>query len=167
MDSLDLTLADKIGDVLSLPEQINFWRSAKSKIVFTNGVFDLVHRGHLSYLAAAARLGDRLIVGINSDLSVKRIKGPERPINDQQSRAALLASLFYVDLVVVFDNDDPLSLITQVKPDILVKGADYRVEDIVGCKEVLAYGGEVKLIQFIEGHSSTLLIDKIRNKQHV
>jgi rfaE bifunctional protein nucleotidyltransferase chain/domain len=161
--NLDFALVDKICDITSLDIRVKFWKNTGYNIVFTNGVFDLVHLGHISYLTKAARLGDKLIIGLNSDASVRLIKGSDRPINNQQSRAALLASLFYVDLVVVFNDDNPLSLIKQIKPHILVKGADYSTDNIVGGKEVIDNGGEVKTIQFIEGQSSTSLINKIRD----
>jgi D-glycero-beta-D-manno-heptose 1-phosphate adenylyltransferase len=109
-------------------------------------------------------LGDKLVIGLNSDSSVKRIKGEDRPVNDQNSRAALLAALFFVDAIVVFEEDTPINVITALMPDILVKGADYSVENIVGAKEVIANGGEVKTISFVEGYSSTSIIQKIRNQ---
>ena len=133
-------------------------------MVFTNGVFDLIHIGHISYLSKAAELGDKLIIGLNSDTSVKRIKGESRPVNGQDSRAALLASFFFVDAVVVFEEDTPLNLITTLMPDVLIKGADYAIENIVGAKEVIANGGEVKTITFVEGYSSTSIIKKIQQK---
>jgi rfaE bifunctional protein nucleotidyltransferase chain/domain len=123
-----------------------------------------VHIGHITYLSKAADLGDKLIIGLNSDTSVKRIKGEDRPVNDQNSRAALLASFFFVDAVVVFEEDTPLNLITGLMPDILIKGADYSVENIVGAKEIIANGGEVKTISFVEGYSSTSIIQKIRKQ---
>jgi len=139
-------------------------RWKEKKVVFTNGVFDLVHIGHITYMAKAAELGDKLIIGLNSDASVKRIKGPSRPVNDQANRAALLAALFFVDAVVVFEEDTPFNLISSLLPDILVKGADYAIENIVGAKEVIANGGEVKTINFVEGYSSTSIIKKIKER---
>lgn len=158
------TLLDKITDQPSLQAQIKNWQAEGKKVVFTNGVFDLLHIGHLTYLAKAAELGDKLVIGLNADSSVRRIKGPTRPVNDQNSRAALLAALFFVDAIVVFEEDTPLNLISSLLPDILVKGADYTVENIVGAKEVIANGGEVKTINFVEGYSSTSIIEKIRNQ---
>lgn len=158
------TLLDKITDQPSLQAQIKNWQAEGKKVVFTNGVFDLLHIGHLTYLAKAAELGDKLVIGLNADSSVRRIKGPTRPVNDQNSRAALLAALFFVDAIVVFEEDTPLNLIGSLLPDILVKGADYTVENIVGAKEVIANGGEVKTINFVEGYSSTSIIEKIRNQ---
>ncbi len=143
---------------------VTAWQKEGKKMVFTNGVFDLLHIGHITYMAKAADLGDKLIIGLNSDSSVKRIKGEDRPVNDQNNRAAILAALFFVDAVVVFEDDTPLNLITALMPDILVKGSDYSVENIVGAKEVIAQGGEVKTINFVEGYSSTSIIEKIRNQ---
>jgi len=161
-NDVEKTLLNKIFDLTSLKAIVKSWQDGQLKVVFTNGVFDLVHIGHITYLAKAAELGHKLIIGLNSDNSVKRLKGPERPINDQNNRAALLAALFFVDAVVVFDEDTPLNLISCLLPDILVKGADYSVENIVGAKEVIANGGEVKTINFVEGYSSTSIIQKIR-----
>ncbi|GAC1309070.1 MAG: hypothetical protein NVSMB24_23860 [Mucilaginibacter sp.] len=163
-NDIEKTLAAKISDLSSLTKTVNTWQKDGKKVVFTNGVFDLIHIGHITYLAKAAELGDNLIIGLNSDSSVKRIKGETRPINNQDSRAALLAALFFVDAVVIFGEDDPLNLITALMPDILVKGADYTVENIVGAKEVLANGGEVKTINFVDGHSSTAIINKIKER---
>jgi rfaE bifunctional protein nucleotidyltransferase chain/domain len=161
---LEKTLLSKISDLGLLKTTVIKWQKEGKKVVFTNGVFDLLHIGHITYLAKAAELGDKLIIGLNSDTSVKHIKGENRPINDQNNRAALLASLFFVDAVVVFEEDTPLNLITELRPDILVKGADYAVENIVGAKEVIANGGKVKTIDFVEGYSSTRIIEKIRNQ---
>jgi len=161
---IEKTLLNKISDLLSLKNLVTNWQKDGKKIVFTNGVFDLLHIGHITYLAKASELGDKLIIGLNSDSSAKRIKGENRPVNDQNNRAALLAALFFVDAVVVFEDDTPLNLISTLLPDILVKGADYSVENIVGAKEVIANGGEVKTINFVEGYSSTSIIEKIRNQ---
>ena len=163
-NNLEQTLLNKIYDLPLLKTQLSGWKSAGAKVVFTNGVFDLLHIGHLTYLAKAAELGDKLIIGLNSDNSVRRIKGEGRPVNNQNSRALLLAALFFVDAVVVFDEDTPHQLITTLLPDILVKGADYAIENIVGGKEVLANGGEVKTIDFVDGYSSTSIIQKIRDR---
>jgi D-glycero-beta-D-manno-heptose 1-phosphate adenylyltransferase len=161
---IEKTLVNKITGLPKLLALISAWKSEGKKVVFTNGVFDLLHIGHITYMAKAADLGDKLIIGLNSDASVKRIKGDDRPVNDQNSRAALLAALFFVDAIVVFEEDTPLNLITALMPDILVKGADYSVENIVGGKEVIANGGEVKTIDLVEGYSSTSIIQKIRNQ---
>jgi rfaE bifunctional protein nucleotidyltransferase chain/domain len=163
-NKLETTLLSKISDFSSLKASISKWQSESKKVVFTNGVFDLLHIGHITYMAKAAELGDKLIIGLNSDSSVKRIKGEDRPVNDQNSRAAILAALFFVDAIVVFEEDTPLNLITTLMPDILVKGADYSIENIVGAKEVIANGGEVKTIDFVEGYSSTSIIEKIRKQ---
>lgn len=155
---------EKIDELPALKQKIKNWQLEGNKVVFTNGVFDLIHIGHLSYLAKSAELGHKLVVGVNADSSVKRIKGEDRPINDQNSRLALLAALFFIDAVILFEEDTPLNLITTLMPDILVKGADYAVENIVGGKEVIANGGEVKTINFVEGYSSTNIIKKISGK---
>jgi rfaE bifunctional protein nucleotidyltransferase chain/domain len=163
-NDIEKTLVNKITDLPKLRTQISAWKSEGKKVVFTNGVFDLLHIGHITYMAKAADLGDKLVIGLNSDSSVKRIKGDDRPVNDQNSRAALLAALFFVDAIVVFEEDTPLNLIIALMPDILVKGADYAVENIVGGKEVIANGGEVKTIDLVEGYSSTSIIQKIRKQ---
>ncbi len=139
------------------------WQNNQQKIVFTNGCFDLVHRGHLEYLAKAASMGDKLIIGLNTDASVKRLKGENRPINDEYSRALLLASLGFVDMVVFFEEDTPYDLIQFVQPDILVKGSDYKAEDIVGYDIVKAKGGTIETLDFVTGFSSTAIIEKIQN----
>jgi len=161
---IEKTLLNKIYSLPNLKITVKNWQNEGSKVVFTNGVFDLVHIGHITYLAKAAELGNKLVIGLNSDLSVKRLKGDDRPINDQDNRAALLAALFFVDAVVVFEEDTPINLITELLPDFLVKGADYSIENIVGAKEVIANGGEVKTINFVEGYSSTSIIQKIRKQ---
>ncbi len=162
--NIEKTLLGKICDLPGLKSLVSSWQSEGKKVVFTNGVFDLLHIGHITYMAKASELGDKLIIGLNSDSSVKRIKGDDRPVNDQNSRAALLAALFFVDGIVVFEEDTPLNLISTLLPDILVKGADYAIENIVGAKEVIANGGEVKTIDFVEGYSSTSIIKKIRKQ---
>ncbi|MBB6112441.1 rfaE bifunctional protein, domain II [Mucilaginibacter lappiensis] len=161
---LEKTLVGKITNISLLKTQVQSWQRLGQKVVFTNGVFDLLHIGHITYLAKAAELGEKLIIGLNADSSVRRLKGENRPVNDQNNRAAILAALFFVDAVVLFDEDTPLNLISTLLPDILVKGADYSVENIVGSKEVLANGGEVKTIDFVKGYSSTAIIEKIRQQ---
>ena len=131
--------------------------------MFTNGCFDILHIGHIRYLQEAKKLGDILIVGLNSDASVKRIKGPERPVNSEQDRAELLCALGCVDYVVIFEEDTPIDLIIKVQPDVLVKGGDYINEYVVGTKEVEARGGELVLIPFVEGRSTTNIIKKIQS----
>ena len=159
---LEKTLLNKITALPQLTESITSWKKEGKKVVFTNGVFDLLHLGHITYLSKAAELGDKLIIGLNTDASVKKLKGESRPINDQNNRAALLAALFFVDAVILFEEDTPRELIAQLLPDVLIKGADYTVENIAGAKEVLANGGEVKTIQLVDGYSSTNIINKIK-----
>jgi len=161
---IEKTLLDKILDLGRLTTIIQGWKSEDKVIVFTNGVFDLLHIGHITYMAKAAELGDKLIIGLNADSSVKKLKGPERPVNDQNTRAAILSALFFVDAVVVFEEDTPINLIKTLLPDVLVKGADYSIENIVGAKEVIENGGEVKTINFVEGYSSTSIIERIKKQ---
>ena len=136
----------------------------KQKVVFTNGCFDIIHRGHVEYLEEAKSLGDILIIGLNSDESVRRLKGPSRPINNEEDRARVLLGLKSVDGVVAFKEDTPLELIKMVKPDVLVKGGDWKVEDIVGHEFVIEGGGEVYSLPFREGCSTTNIIEKIRGQ---
>lgn len=143
--------------------ELTRWKKAGKQIVFTNGCFDLVHRGHIDSLAKAAGLGDRLIVGLNADVSVKLLKGENRPLIDQQSRAILLASLLMVDAVVIFDEETPYELIRSIQPDVLVKGSEYQVEEIAGNDIVLAAGGKVERIELTEGFSTSDLIQKIKD----
>ncbi len=155
-------IPNKIFTLTSIILQLNRWRLLGKKIVFTNGVFDILHQGHIASLSEAASYGHILIVGVNADASVKRLKGETRPINGEQSRALLLASLVMIDAVLIFEEDTPLHLITNILPDILVKGGDYTLEQIVGSKEVIANGGEVKIAQIVEGFSTTRIIEKMR-----
>ncbi|MFZ5428801.1 MAG: D-glycero-beta-D-manno-heptose 1-phosphate adenylyltransferase [Bacteroidota bacterium] len=138
------------------------WKRAGDKIVFTNGCFDILHRGHIDYLARTAGLGDRLIVGLNSDDSVYRLKGAGRPVMDEESRAFILAALFFVDAVVLFNDDTPESLISKVLPDFLVKGSDYEIHEIAGQDTVLSNGGRVETISLVPGFSTSDIIGKIR-----
>jgi rfaE bifunctional protein nucleotidyltransferase chain/domain len=161
---LERALLEKISDLQETKNKVDFWKSEGDKVVFTNGVFDLLHVGHITYMSKAANLGDKLVVGLNADSSVKRIKGDSRPVNDQANRAALLAALFFVDAVVIFEEDTPADLICTLLPDILVKGADYKIDNIIGAKEVLANGGEVKTIDLVEGYSSTSIIQRIQSQ---
>ncbi len=147
--------------------KLALWRAAQARIVFTNGVYDLLHRGHVEYLEEARALGDRLVVGMNTDASVRRLKGPSRPIVAQDDRAAVIRALACVDLVVLFDDDTPLRLIEAVQPDVLVKGADYAVADIVGREVVEARGGLVTTIALREGLSSSALVERIRSGRGV
>jgi D-beta-D-heptose 7-phosphate kinase/D-beta-D-heptose 1-phosphate adenosyltransferase len=137
-------------------------RASGRTVVFTNGCFDILHRGHLDYLARAADFGNALVVGVNTDASVRRLKGPSRPVHNEQDRLFALASLLVVNAVCLFDEDTPLSLIEELKPDVLAKGGDYSVETIVGAPEVMARGGRVEVIPFVEGYSTTALIEKLR-----
>lgn len=132
----------------------------KHSLVFTNGCFDILHRGHIYYLSRARELGDLLVVGLNTDESVTLLKGSGRPVNDQQARAEVLGGLAFVDYIILFSEDTPLKLITSLKPDILIKGGDYRKEDIVGHKEVISLGGRVETIPLLEGYSTTSILDK-------
>ncbi len=134
------------------------------KIVFTNGCFDILHRGHVTYLAEARKLGDFLVIGLNSDASVKRLKGPERPINNENDRRYVMSQLKSVDYVEIFTEDTPLNLILTVKPKVLVKGGDWKIEQIVGGKEVQQMGGEVFSLNFVDGYSTTNLIEKIQHQ---
>ena len=132
------------------------------KIVFTNGCFDILHRGHVTYLAEAKKLGDLLIVGLNSDESVKRLKGPQRPINNENDRLYVLSQLKSVDFVEIFSEETPLNLILKISPQVLVKGGDWKIEQIVGAKEVISRGGEVFSLNFVDGYSTTSMIHKIQ-----
>ena len=156
----------KIFEIKDLLLQLKRWRLQNKKIVFTNGVFDILHQGHIASLSEAATFGDILIVGLNADASVKRLKGNSRPVNTQQSRALLLASLLMVDAIVIFEEDTPLQLITAIIPDVLVKGGDYTREQIVGATEVIAAGGEVKIVPILEGFSTTGIIEKMKTGMH-
>jgi rfaE bifunctional protein nucleotidyltransferase chain/domain len=145
-----------------LKSQLAVWRFQNKKIVFTNGCFDIIHAGHIDYLSKAKDLGDKLFIGLNTDDSVRRLKGENRPVNDENARAIILAALQFVDAVVLFNEDTPYELIKTVQPDILVKGSDYKPEDIVGADIVLAKGGEIKTIDFLEGYSTSSIIERIR-----
>jgi rfaE bifunctional protein nucleotidyltransferase chain/domain len=130
------------------------------RMVFTNGCFDLLHRGHIYYLSRARALGDLLVVGLNSDASVSLLKGPGRPVNTQEARAEVLGALAFVDYIIVFEEETPLKLITQLKPDVLVKGGDYKVEEIVGYKEMISWEGQVITIPVLKGYSSSSIIKR-------
>jgi D-glycero-beta-D-manno-heptose 1-phosphate adenylyltransferase len=138
------------------------WRFLGNTIAFTNGVFDILHPGHIFSLSQAAKEADILVVGLNADDSVKRLKGNDRPLNNQETRALILASLLMVDAVVLFEEDTPLELITAIKPDVLVKGGDYTIEQIVGAKETIQNGGRVVINPIVEGFSTTAMIKKIK-----
>lgn len=152
------------GKICSLADAlrtVNQWRVTGKTIAFTNGIFDILHRGHIYSLSQAAKEADYLIVGLNSDSSTKQLKGPTRPINDQQARAIVMASLLMVDMVVIFDEETPLELIKAILPDVLVKGGDYTEEQVAGAKEVKANGGRVVLNPIVEGFSTTNTIKKM------
>ncbi|MCX8212684.1 MAG: D-glycero-beta-D-manno-heptose 1-phosphate adenylyltransferase [Lewinella sp.] len=163
---LDMTPTDLVQERLLSLEGLSRrrcgWRTYSQKTVFTNGVFDLIHPGHLTYLAEAAGLGQRLIIGVNSDESVRRLKGDSRPIMPLAARMQLLAGLFYVDGVIAFDEDTPIELIKVLKPDVLAKGGDYTEDMIVGAQEVRSWGGEVKVLSFVDGESSSKIIERLR-----
>ena len=160
MDTLEI-IQSKILAGKSTERMLSFWRFKNYRIVFTNGCFDILHRGHVDYLARASGLGEVLVVGLNTDRSVRAIKGPPRPLQDEKSRALILASLSFVRAVILFDKETPLELIAQVRPDILVKGGDYKPEEIVGCDIVTAAGGSVIILDLVEGYSTSEIIKKI------
>jgi D-glycero-beta-D-manno-heptose 1-phosphate adenylyltransferase len=142
--------------------EVKAWQAKGETVVFTNGCFDLLHLGHVDYLEKARELGNRLVIGLNTDDSVSRFKGPERPLQNEQSRARILASLQFVDLVVFFNEDTPLNLISALVPNVLVKGSDYLAENIVGADVVKKAGGVVKTIDFVPGYSTTRIVEKIK-----
>jgi D-beta-D-heptose 7-phosphate kinase/D-beta-D-heptose 1-phosphate adenosyltransferase len=151
-----------MNEMIHIIDAIKSEQRKGKKIVFTNGCFDILHRGHVTYLNQARDLGDLLIVGINSDESVKRLKGPERPVNMLEDRAYVLSALKSVDYVIPFEEDTPLNLINLIMPDILVKGGDYTIDRIIGAQEVLANGGKVEIIPFVPGKSTSAIIDTIK-----
>lgn len=165
-------ILSKFHTVADMAKQIEKWKMAGERVIFTNGCFDILHKGHVTYLAQAADFGTKLVIGVNSDVSVKRLgKGDDRPINSEDARALLLASLGFVAGVVVFHDDTPIRLIEQLQPDVLVKGADYDANEtdptnkkyIVGRETVMLHGGIVKTVALVDGFSTTGLLDKIRN----
>lgn len=163
MKALDV-LKNKIFKEEQLRWELNRWQLKDEKVVFTNGCFDLLHQGHIDYLSKAADLGTKLIVGVNSDASIKRLnKGKSRPIQDETSRAIIIAALHFVSAVVIFDEATPLNLITFIRPTVLVKGSDYKIEEIVGHEVVQSYGGLVKTIDFLQGYSTSAIEAKIKN----
>ena len=157
------TIKKKIYLLDGLQYQVDSWKKSGKKVVFTNGCFDIVHRGHVDVLARTADLGNKLIIGLNSDQSIQALKGGNRPIENEDSRALLLASLSFVDAVILFSEETPLNLISTLKPDVLAKGGDYKIETIVGHKVVEENGGQVILVPFVDGFSSTTIIEKIKN----
>jgi len=163
MDKFDL-LSKKIATSKEeLLRLVNIYKFQNKKIVFSNGCFDIIHRGHIEYLAKAASFGDVMIIGLNTDSSVSRLKGENRPVQDEKARALVIASLSFVDNIILFDEDTPFELINYLKPDILVKGSDYSVETIVGADIVLENGGKVETIDLVEGYSTSNIIEKACN----
>ncbi len=158
----DKKISSRIFSLEELLSRIAFWRALGDTVVFTNGCFDILHPGHLQLLAGCAALGDRVVVGINSDASVKRLKGTSRPLNNEQARAQMLAANIFTDAVVIFEEDTPENLIQALQPDVLVKGGDWQKEQIVGATFVKGSGGKVYTIPFLEGFSTTGIIDKMK-----
>jgi D-glycero-beta-D-manno-heptose 1-phosphate adenylyltransferase len=156
------SISDKILTLPDLNRKLAQWRVIGKTIAFTNGCFDILHAGHIASLTEAASHADILIVGLNADASIKGLKGPNRPVNDENARALMLASLMMVDAVVLFSEPTPLQLILQIQPDVLVKGGDYKIEDIVGAKEVMSRGGKVIINPIVDGFSTTSIINKIQ-----
>lgn len=163
MDYQTFILSKIVRNKEDLRTTLNQWRFKDEKIVFTNGCFDILHRGHVEYLAKAAALGSKLIIGLNTNASVHRLKGESRPINDEAARAILLSSLIFTDKIVLFDEDTPHELIRFIQPDILVKGNDYKPEEIVGYDILKAKGGEVVTIELTEGFSTTSILNKLKD----
>ena len=155
-------IQNKIYSRELLARECNVWRTMQKKIVFTNGCFDILHHGHLDLLAKAAGLGNILIVGLNTDSSVQRLKGKDRPVTNEQVRLFHVASLLCADAVCLFDEDTPAELIAQIRPDVLVKGGDYTIDKIVGADLVQRYGGSVEIIPFVKGYSTTSIIERIK-----
>jgi len=153
----------KIVSQETLKKKVNDWQSRDLKVVFSNGCFDILHLGHIDYLEKARAQGDRLVIGLNSNESVKRLKGQDRPINNEEARGRMLAALAFVDGVTIFGEETPKELIEYLLPNVLVKGSDYSVDNIVGAKSVMANGGMVKTIDLVDGYSTTNIIEKIKN----
>ncbi|MCK9163298.1 MAG: D-glycero-beta-D-manno-heptose 1-phosphate adenylyltransferase [Bacteroidales bacterium] len=158
-------IKNKISSLESLKLKLSEWEKEGKKIVFTNGCFDIIHQGHIDYLAKAKDLGDILIIGLNTDRSVREIKGKTRPIQDEKSRAIILASMQFIDAIVYFSEPTPYQLIKAIQPDILVKGADYKPEEIIGYDIVQAKGGEIKTLTFLEGYSTSEIEKKILSEK--
>ncbi len=153
---------DKITDLTTALERIAGWKAAGEKIVFTNGCFDILHLGHVDYLEKARQLADRLVLGLNTDASIRRLKGEARPVVPEHARARVMAALWFVDVVIPFEENTPIRLIEAVKPDILVKGDDYAFENIIGADFVISTGGKVQTIPLVKGYSTTQIITKIK-----
>jgi rfaE bifunctional protein nucleotidyltransferase chain/domain len=156
-----MKIENKIMSMENAKIQIKKWQNNNEIVVFTNGCFDVLHAGHIKYLFKAKSLGDHLVIGLNTDSSVRILKGKNRPLQNELDRALILAALEAVDLVVLFDEDTPLEIITFLKPDILVKGSDYTIDNIVGAKEIVQWGGKVETIEFVNGKSTSLIIEKM------
>lgn len=154
-------IKSKILNLSQLDELVANWKKAEERIVFTNGCFDIIHQGHIDYLSKARDLGTKLIIGVNTDRSVSAIKGSHRPIQDEYSRMTILAAMEFVDAVILFDEDTPINLISRVIPNVLVKGSDYKAEDIVGYDLVVGNGGKVETLDFLEGFSTSAIERKI------
>ena len=154
---------NKIFDLQNLIKKIEKWRSENKKIVFTNGCFDLIHLGHIEILARSADYGDKLIIGVNSDLSIKKLKGENRPIIEESSRIRQLSALEFVDAVVLFDEETPIKLIESIKPNVITKGGDYKAKNVVGNEVVSQKNGEVVIIPLTRGYSTTSILNKIKN----
>ena len=155
-----LNKSERVLNQNTLEQVVQDYKKQNKKIVFTNGCFDLLHIGHVTYLEEAKKLGDVLVVGINTDASVKKLKGPNRPIQNENDRCSILAALKAVDHTVLFSEETPINLIKTVKPDVLVKGGDWKIEQIVGSDFVMSYGGQVKSLNFVDGKSTTSIIEK-------
>lgn len=153
---------EKIFSLPLLLEKVNIWRENGNKIVFTNGCFDLLHLGHVDYLEKASEFGDCLIVGLNTDSSVRKLKGPQRPLTNEKARARVLAALQFVNAVVLFSEDTPIKLIENIAPDVLIKGKDYEISNIAGADFVMANGGKVATIELVDGFSTSKLVEKIK-----
>ncbi len=153
---------NKILSLEDAQKQVTEWKNEGNEVVFTNGCFDIVHLGHVDYLEKASRLGQKMIVALNTDKSVSQLKGPERPINNEYARARIIASLGFVDAVILFGEETPLSAIESLVPDILVKGNDYTVDKIVGADFVLEHGGKVETIPLVAGYSTTNIVSKLK-----
>ena len=153
----------KICTLAEAKSRRSVWKQENQQVVFTNGCFDILHLGHVDYLEKARQTGTKMIVGVNADSSVRKLKGPSRPVNNEYARARILAALEFVDLVIIFEEETPLNLINELLPDILVKGDDYSIETIVGAKEVIAHGGKVTTIPLVPTYSTTNIIQKLKN----
>ena len=159
-----MNTADKICSIEDLQKNVNTWKKTAKKVVFTNGCFDILHLGHIDYLEKAAKKGHKLVVGLNNDASVSRLKGSERPVNNEYVRGRMLAALDFVDAVVLFEEDTPYTLIKTLQPTILVKGSDYLAENIVGADIVIANAGSVEIIPLLDGYSTTDILNKLRKQ---